>query len=302
MKSINEVYDRITSGEQKTIAVAAAEDSEVLKAVSEAGKGIARSVLFGNSKKIVDIMGSLGMDYRDYEIHDAKDASDAALQAVTYVSSGKADILMKGLVVSSTFMKAVINPKEGLRQPGKIINSVAIVEVKELGRLLFISDPGLIPGPDLETKKKIIQNTVEVMNRLGIAQPKVAVLSAMEKVNPKIQSSVDAHELEMMNRRGEIKECIVAGPISFDLAISKQSALHKGYSNPVAGKADMLLVPSLEVGNVLLKSLVYLSHTPLGGFVAGAKAPIVFTSRADSFQTKLNTIAFAVLMAQKGAS
>ena len=140
------------------------------------------------------------------------------------------------------------------------------------------------------------------MKRLGIAQPKVAVLSAAEKVNPKMQSSVDAHELEMMNRCGEIKDCIVAGPISFDLAISEQSALHKGYSHPVAGKADLLLVPSLEVGNILLKSLVYLSHTPLGGIVAGAKAPIVFTSRADSFQTKLNTIAFAVLMAKKGAS
>jgi phosphate butyryltransferase len=298
MKSIDEVFAKIKDVCPKKLAVAAAADLDVLAAVNSAKQtGIADAILFGNKKKIIEIMKAYDIDANLFEIIDAVDDKDASLQAVKFVAEGKADIIMKGLIESGPFMKAVLNSTTGLRQEGKIISSIAVTEIKEQKRLIFISDPGFIPLPDLQTKKKIIENAVETMHSLGISEPAVAALSAMETVNPKIISTVEARELEEMNQRGEITGCIVAGPISLDLAISEKSAKHKGYHHPIAGKADLLLVPSLEVGNVLLKSMVYFAHTPIGGIVAGARAPIVFTSRADSVQAKLNTIAFAVLLA-----
>ncbi|MDD5018240.1 MAG: phosphate acyltransferase [Eubacteriales bacterium] len=299
MKSIDELIagaKEQTFGRKK-VAVAAAADAEVLEAVIHGkDEGVADFTLFGDSGKIRKALQSQGAHPADYEIFDACSDEDACGDAVRLVSSHKADIIMKGMVSSSVFMKAVLNKEYGLRDGDRAISSIAIVEDKENERLLFITDPGFIPEPDLEMKKKIIQNGVEILHRLGIAEPKVAVLSSSETVNPKIQSSIDGAELMKQNVEGEITGCVVAGPISFDLAISEKAAKHKGYKSPVAGKADMLLVSTLDVGNVLYKSLAFFAHVKSAGVVAGAKAPIVFTSRADSWDTKFNTIAVATLL------
>jgi len=300
MKSLQEVYDAISGGKLKKIAVSAAADLDVLTAVSKAREdGIAEAILVGDKKKIIKIANENNIDITPFEIIHIEDANGSALEAVKLVSSGKADIIMKGLMESAPFLKAILNPEFGIRQEGRIISSLAVMEVKELDRLLFITDPGFIPMPDLKMKESIIKNAVEVVRKLGIERPKIAMLCATETVNPKMIATVEAKELEEMNRNGEILNCVIAGPISLDLAISKQSAKHKGYKSEVAGEADVLVVPTLEVGNVLYKSLVYFAHLKTGGIMTGAKTPIIFTSRADSFETKLNTIALAVYLAQK---
>ncbi len=303
MRSIEEVYIKIKEYKMKKIAVSAAADPEVIDAAVDAKfNGIADSILFGDKQKILDIMKFKNIDPGIFEIYDEKDVYNSSLKAVNFVSEGKADILMKGLIETSAFMKAVLNSKTGLRIKNCIMSSIAILEDKERERLLFITDPGFTPLPDIDTKRKILENAVKVMHLLDFTEPKVAVLSATESVNPRMISSVEAKELEELNIRGEISGCVVAGPISMDLAISKESAKHKGYVHPVAGNADLLLVPTLESGNMLLKGLIHYAHMTTAGIVAGAQVPIVFTSRSDSVQTKLNTIAFAVLLSQRGGS
>jgi phosphate butyryltransferase len=300
MKTMQDIRDAVKGAKPKKVAVAVAADSDVLSAVNAAKQaGIANFILVGDKERILEISKENKFDVSGMEIIEEKDPAGAAAKAVGLVASGKADIVMKGLLESSVFLKAVFAKEGGLKVEGNIINSMAIMEMKELDRLVIITDPGFIPLPDLETKKKMIQNAVSVMVKMGIAEPKVAVLCASETVSPKMISTVDAHELEEMNKRGEIKGCQVAGPISLDLAISEKAAKHKGYTHPVAGKADLLVVPSIEVGNVFYKSLIFFAHLPSGGVVAGAKAPIIFTSRSDSAETKLNTIALAVFLAQK---
>lgn len=305
MKSISALHQEINgyNRSRKILAVVAAEDKNVLYSVTQAyNKGIIDAILFGNRKNIEQNLEDLGADVEKYFIVETENSYEAAQKAVQYVTTGRAEIIMKGLIDSGTFMRALLDKKYGLRTPGTIISSIAIVEIfiEDRKRLLFITDPGFIPLPDLETKKKIIENAVIIMHYLGIKKPKVAVLSAMENVNPKIISSYEGKILEEMNQKGDISGCIVGGPFSLDLAISKLSADHKAFHHPVAGNADLILVPSLEVGNVLLKSITYFAKSPTCGVVAGTKAPVVFTSRSDSAQTKLNTIMLAVLLIERG--
>ena len=297
MKTFNEVFARAIQRPPKKLAVASAADSEVLRAAEEVRRvGLAVPVLFGNKAQIIEFASDIDIDISLFEIVDAADERSAVLQAVTAVSRGSADILMKGMIESSPFMKAVLNGEGGLRIKDQIISSIAIVELPD-DRFLFITDPGLIPLPDLETKKQLIKNAVAVMLKLGIREPKVAVLSVSETVNPKIASSTEGKILSDMNKNGEISGCIIAGPISMDLAVSQYSAIHKGYTHPVAGKADLLLVPSLDVGNVLIKSITCFTEMATSGIITGAKVPIVFNSRADSAQNKFYSIAVAVMLA-----
>lgn len=300
MRTIDEIYTRLKDCPRRTVAVAAAEDAEVLKAVAEARKkGIVDAALFGRAEEIEDCLFKIGEEKKDYIIRDCRDHMEAAEEAVKSVSGGTFDILMKGLLPSSDFLRAVLNKSYGLREPERMLSSVAALQIHLDGedRLLFLTDPGFIPLPDLETKVKLIENLTEGLGKLGYTEPKIAVLSAMETVNPKIRSSVEARELEERNRRGEIQGCIIGGPFSMDLALSKKSAAHKGFHHPVAGSADAILVPSLEVGNAVLKVVTYLAGCPTAGFVCGTSKPVVFTSRSDSAQTKLDSIAFAACMA-----
>lgn len=209
------------------------------------------------------------------------------------MSSGQADILMKGMIPTSDLLKAVLHKEAGLRT-GKILSHVAAFEVPGYDRLIFVTDSGMNINPDLQQKAQIIENAALIAKGIGVEMPKVAVLAAVETINPSMQATLDASALTVMNKRGQISYCVVEGPLALDNAISPEAAEHKGITGEVAGKADILLVPAIETGNALYKSLIYFSGAKVGAVIAGARAPIVLTSRADSAESKLFSIALAV--------
>lgn len=299
MRSFNDVIKYAKERGPKIISVACSQDKEVLIAVDMAKKeGIANAILVGDIEKTKEIAKELNIDLDGYELIDEKDLAQASLKAVSLVSEGKADMVMKGLVDTSIILKAVLNKEVGLRT-GSILSHVAVFDVKGYDRLFFITDAAMNLSPDLQGKKQIIENACVVAHALDIENPKVAAICAKEKVNPKMQDTVDAKDLEEMCANGDIKGCIVGGPFALDNAVSEEAAKHKGMSHPIAGKADILLAPDIEAGNILYKSLVFFSETKNAGVIVGAKAPIILTSRADSEETKLNSIALGVLMAAK---
>ncbi|MFR3558308.1 MAG: phosphate butyryltransferase [Paraclostridium sordellii] len=300
MRSFNDVIRYAKERGPKTISVACSQDKEVLIAVDMAKKeGIANAILVGDIEKTNTIASELNIDLSGYDLIDEKDLTQASLKAVSLVSEGKADMVMKGLVDTSIILKAVLDKEVGLRT-GKVLSHVAVFDVNGYDRLFFITDAAMNLAPDLQTKKQIIENACIVAHALDIEEPKVAVICAKEKVNPKMPDTVDAKELEDMCKNGEIKGCIVGGPFALDNAVSEEAAKHKGMDNPIAGKADILLAPDIEAGNILYKSLVFFAESKNAGVIVGAKAPIILTSRADSEETKLNSIALGVLMAAKG--
>lgn len=299
MKSFSEIINIAKERGPKVISVACAQDSDVLKAVEGARKeGIATAILVGDEPKIKEISNELGIDLNNYEIIHEEDLSKASLKAVELVSSGRAHLVMKGLVDTSIILKAVLDKEVGLRT-GCPLSHIAVFKIPSYDRLFFVTDAAMTLKPDLDTKKKLIENAVSVAHALDIEEPKVAVLCAKEKVNDKMVCTLDAKELEDMNKRGEIKGCMVGGPFALDNAVSEEAAKLKGMDHPVGGKADILLVPDLESGNILYKSMVFFAQGENAGIIVGAKAPIVLTSRADSDVSKLNSIALGVLSASK---
>jgi phosphate butyryltransferase len=281
-----------------TISVACAADADVLQAVDAARKeGVANAILVGNADKIAEAARLNSIDPGNFEILDEKGGeADAALKAVELVSSGKAQILMKGMLHTDNFLRGVLNKEKGLRS-GSVISHVYLHQVEGYDRIIFITDGAFIPSPDLPTKAKIIDNVARFAHSFGIETPKVAVLAAVEVVNADMPATLDAAALTQMNRRGQIKGCVVDGPLALDNAVSELSAKHKGIVSDVAGKADILLVPNIESGNILAKSIVYFAPNKTAGIVLGAKAPIVLTSRADSAEAKTFSIAAAVVWA-----
>jgi len=285
--------------EKKVISVAVAQDKEVLLSVEEARKeGVVEGILVGDSKKIEELAKELSIDLTNYTIIHEEDLVEASRKAVIEVSSGRADMLMKGLVDTGIVLKAALDREIGLRGKG-VLSHVAVFEIENYDRLFFITDAAMNIAPDLETKKKIIDNSVKVARALEIETPKVACICAKEKVNPKMPDTVDAHELEEMNKRGEIENCIVGGPFALDNAVSVEAAKHKGMDHPVAGMADILLAPDIEGGNILYKSISYFAKSKSAGLIVGATAPIILTSRADSEETKLNSIILGAMTAGK---
>ncbi|WP_425447603.1 phosphate butyryltransferase [Dethiothermospora halolimnae] len=299
IKTFNDVLNLAKERGPKTISVAVAQDKEVLLAVKNAvDKEIVKAILVGDSEKIREISEEINLDINGIDIVDEKDVTEASRKAVELVSSGKAHIVMKGLVDTSIILKAVLDKEIGLRT-GKVLSHVAIFDTECYDKLLFVTDAAMNIAPTLEQKKEIIENAVYVAQSADINEPKVAAVCAKEKVNPKMPATVDAKELEEMNKKGEIEGCIVGGPFALDNAVSKEAAKHKGIDHPVAGDADIILVPTIETGNVLYKALNFLANSKSAGIIVGAKAPIVLTSRADSDEAKLNSIALGVLMASK---
>ena len=299
MKNFNEIIKFAKERGPKTISVACCQDKEVLMAVEMARKEkIANAILVGDINKTKEIAKSINLDLSNYELIHIEDLSEASLKSVELVSNGKADMVMKGLVDTSIILKSVLDKDKGLRT-GNILSHVAVFDTKIYDRLFFITDAAMNLAPDLNSKKQIIENSCKVAHALDIEIPKVAVICAKEKVNPKMKDTVDAKELEYMCNRGEIKDCIVGGPFALDNAVSLEAARHKGINHPVAGLADILLAPNIESGNILYKSLVFFTESKNAGVVVGAKAPIILTSRADNEETKLNSIALGVLMAAK---
>ncbi len=299
IKSFSDVLNLAKERGPKTISVAVAQDLDVLKAVKSANDlGIANAILVGEKDEITKLASEIDMDINKFDIEDYKDLTEASRKAVELVSTGKAHIVMKGLVDTSIILKAVLDKEIGLRTD-KVLSHVAMFDTEEYDKLLFVTDAAMNIAPDLNQKRQIIENAAFVAHSVDIDTPKVAVVCAKEKVNPKMPATVDAKELEEMNARGEIKGCLVGGPFALDNAVSKEAAAHKGIDHPVAGDADIILAPNIEGGNILYKALNFLAKSKSAGIIVGAKAPVVLTSRADSEEAKLNSIAFAVLMASK---
>lgn len=250
-------------------------------------------MLFGDALKIKETMEKNNLTFRHAEIIDAKTPEEAAYLAAQAVSAGKADIIMKGLVDTKILLKAVLNKDLGLRGD-TLLSHVMIYEMKSYHKLILLTDGGMVMKPTLKDKEDIIRNTQVLGKLFGLHPMKVAALSAVEKVNPNLESSVDAVELSKIFK--EEKDVVVEGPLSFDIAISRESADHKGVKGEVVGDADVLLVPSLEAGNFLGKSFTYMAGAESAGVILGAKCPVILTSRSDSSEAKLNSIALAIMM------
>lgn len=280
----------------KKIAVAFAQNEDVLKALKAAvNEKICQPVLIGDREKIADISKEIDFDLSNIEIIDEKDGAEACKKAAALVSGGKADILMKGLIDTAIILKAVLNKEIGLRT-GNVLSHAAVFSVDTYHKIFIVTDAAMNIAPHAGEKMQIIENAVRLSRALGTEVPKVAVICAKEKVNPKMQATLDAQELVQMQAEGRIPACIVEGPYALDNAISKEAAELKGVKGEVAGDADILLMPNIEAGNVFYKALTYLANADNAGIILGAKAPIVLTSRADSDKAKLNSIALAVLV------
>lgn len=298
VKNFDEVLKKVKSLETKTVAVAVAQDEPVLQAIMEAkNQGIANAILVGDEKKIKVVAASINMDLSQFEIVHEANAAKAALKAVELVSSGKADMVMKGLVDTANFLRAVLNKEVGLRS-GRLMSHVAVFEIAGVDRLIFLTDAAFNMYPELKDKVDIINNSVKMAHAIGIECPKVAPICAVEVVNPSMPATLDAAMLSKMSDRGQIKGCIVDGPLALDNALSEEAAKHKNVTGPVAGKADIMVLPNIEAGNVMYKTLTYTSNSKNGGLLVGTTAPVILTSRSDSFETKMNSIALAALVAE----
>ena len=296
-KSFEELISKANQKTLKKVSVSNAQDEPVLQAVIAAKEqNIATAILVGDEAKIREIAASIDMDLTDFEIINEPDTEAAALKAVELVHNGKADILLKGLLETKTFLKSVLNKEVGLRT-GKMLSHVCVFEIEGINRLLFFTDVAFNTYPTLADKVNIINNAVEVAHACGIECPKVAPLCAVETVNPKMQPTVDADNLTKMYEGGDFKGCQIYGPLSMDLAIDPEAAVHKGVTNPVAGHADILLFPNIDAGNITYKILVRTAKVKIGNVLVGTSAPVVLTSRSDDFQTKLNSIALATVIA-----
>ena len=279
-----------------TIALAAADDIDALRAVCRArDMGFANAILCGDENKIKSMAMESDLDISGFEIVHCADDVSAAMCAVGLVRDGRANILMKGLVHTADILRAVLNRESGIRGNG-ILSHVAIMYSPTYDRTLFLTDIAMVMYPDLETKVGLINNAVNFARHMGVDMPRVAPLCAVETLNPKMPATVDAAALQEMNARGEIKNCIISGPIAFDIAVSRRAADKKGITGPIMGNADILLFHNIEAGNNTIKAMVQFGDWIFGGLVLGARAPIVLNSRSDSDVSKLYSICCACMM------
>jgi phosphate butyryltransferase len=294
---LSELIDRAKSKPKRKIAVAAAEDEPVLKSIMSAMKeGIVTPILIGNKAEIENIALSIDFDLSDVQIiHNDKGANESARIAVSMVKSGEVDILMKGFVSTGALLKAVLDKDNGLRK-GKILSHVAFFESPHYHKLLCVTDVAMNMEPDFDTKIHILNNAVEACHNIGIEIPKVAVVAAVEVVNPKMEATVHAAMMKTMSDRKQFTGCIVDGPLALDNAVNKEAAHHKGIVSEVAGDCDVILVPNLEAGNMFYKALNFMGGATVAAVIMGASVPIVLTSRSDSGSSKMYSIALAAAM------
>ncbi|WLR46324.1 phosphate butyryltransferase [Halobacillus litoralis] len=300
MKKLDELVDQIDRRSPKTVAVAQAADHEVLKAVKMArASNLAEFFLVGDQSEIEDKSKAVDLDLSQegIEVIHASE-KDSAQVAVKAVHSGEAHVVMKGHIDTKSLLKAVLDKEYGLRK-GSVLSHVALFEIPGRDKLIYLTDAAMNIAPSLEEKAQIINNAVEVATRAGWENPKVAPLAAVEVVNPSMTATQDAAMLTQMNRRGQLKNCIVDGPLAFDNAVDPKAAEQKGIVSEVAGQADILVVPSIEVANALYKSFIYFAKGKVAGVISGAKAPIVLTSRADDAQSKIYSLALALQASQQ---
>ncbi|WP_026477007.1 bifunctional enoyl-CoA hydratase/phosphate acetyltransferase [Alkaliphilus transvaalensis] len=298
---INNLAELIKVAQNQTkmkLVVAAAQDEDVLTAVMEAkNMNIIEGILVGDEEKINLIAKEIGMDLSQFTVVNKPDLMEAALESVRMVSQGEADFVMKGILDTSILLKAVLNKEVGLRTDS-LLSHVMVYEAEHYHKLLYLTDGGMNIEPSLDEKKGILKNAIVAAKALGRPEVMVSCLAAKEKVNEKMPSTVDGAELKKLAEEGYFGEnVIVEGPIAFDLAVSKEAAAIKGYNSPVAGETDVMLVPTIEVGNGIGKALTYMANAKSAGVIMGAKAPVVLVSRADSSETKLYSIALGSVIA-----
>ncbi len=290
-KNFDELVEKVKGyPSMKRMAVAQAGEEHTLEAVLHARKeGIAQPILVGNKKEILEILTKLGEEVPESDIYEAGSDVEAAELSVKLVREGKADFLMKGFLDTGVILKAVVNKENGLGKGG-VMSHFTMFDVPNYHKILVAVDGGMVTYPTLEQKKAIIENTVDTLVAMGYNSPKVGVLACVEKVNPKMPETVEARELQDMNERGEIKNCIVEGPISYDCAVDGEIAKFKGFESRVAGEVDILVAPNIHAGNIMGKMLAVTCKAKMAGFIVGATCPIVLTSRGSSAEEKFLSI------------
>ncbi|MEE3487969.1 MAG: phosphate butyryltransferase [Bulleidia sp.] len=299
-KNFDELLQKVKSVSKKTLSVACAQDVPVLEAVKEAHDlGIVDATLVGDEAQIRSIAKDIGMDLSDYRIVNVEDKVEASLTAVKLVHDGEADMYMKGILPTKDFLKSVLNKEVGLRT-GKTLSHVAVMEIPGVDHLVFLTDVAFLPYPTLQDKVQMIEYTVDVANACGVENPKVAPLAAVEVVNPKMPVTVEADELRKMNESGEIKGCVVDGPLSLDIALYESAAKEKGAQDrPCAGKADILLFPDIHAGNLVYKAINHMvPGIKTGAILTGTKSPVILSSRSDTKDVKINSIALAAVLSE----
>jgi len=300
-KSFDELVDEVKGyPSMKRMAVAAAGEEHTLEAVLHARKeGVAKPILVGDKMEILRILETMGERVPAEDIYDISDPREAAEMAVALVREGKADFLMKGYLDTGVILKAVVDKEKGLGKGG-VMSHFTMFDIPGYHKILVPVDGGMVTYPTLEQKKAIIENTVGTLRSMGYDCPKVGVLACMEKVNPKMPETVEAAELARMNREGEITDCIVEGPISYDCAVDGEIAKLKGYQSRIAGDVDVLVAPNIHAGNIMGKMLTCTCKAKLAGFIVGAKCPIVLTSRGSSAEEKFLSIVVSAAAAEVG--
>jgi len=293
LKNLDTFIKIAKSKSHKVIAIAAAEDDNVLSAVTEAKKqGIASAILVGNKDKIHKIADEENLDIAGLDIIEENIPALAVPKAVSLIRDGKAHILMKGMVGTADFLRAVLNKENGLRE-GDLLSHIGFFEIDTYHKVIALTDAAQNIAPDLKEKTDIIKNAVKAFHRFGVDNPKIGLLAPVEVVNPKMVSTTDAALITMMNKRGQIKGAIIDGPLAFDNIVSKEAAEHKGLLSDVAGDTDLIVAPNIETANALYKSFTYFGKATVAAIILGAVAPIVLTSRSDSDRSKLMSIALA---------
>lgn len=299
IRNLDEILEKLKGRKKEVLAVASAQDKEVLLAIKEAyDKGIIQPILIGDSEKIKTISEEIELKLENIRVIHSESIENDADLAVRLVSSNEADYVMKGLLDTSVLLKAVLNKDYGLRTDS-LLSHVMIYQLDNYNKLLLLTDGGMNIHPDYKQKEMILKNAVKAFRSLEIENIKVACLAAKEKVNPKMQATVDADKLYKACKDGEFGEnVIVEGPLAFDLAVNKEACEIKKYKGLIQGDADILLVPTIEMGNGIGKAFTYMANAKSAGVIMGAKVPIVLVSRSDSHESKLYSIAYGALISK----
>ncbi|MGB9702649.1 MAG: bifunctional enoyl-CoA hydratase/phosphate acetyltransferase [Candidatus Kapaibacteriota bacterium] len=293
MKSFDSFFELAKSRQKRRLIIAAAEDDNVLLSVKDAVENnIIEPIFVGNEQKIKEIADEINFDISKFQLIDETNPAKSAAIAVKIINENGAEILMKGYVQTADFLRAILNKEFGLRK-SDLLSHIGFFEIPAYHKVIALTDAAQNIAPDLNEKIAIVKNAVDMFHHLGENNPKVAILAAVEGVNPKMQVTVDAAAITMMNKRGQIKGCTIDGPLAFDNAVSKEAAEHKGIKSEVAGDVDLLVTPDIEAGNCLYKSFTLFARGTVAAIVLGAAVPIVLTSRSDSDRSKLASIALA---------
>jgi phosphate butyryltransferase len=300
-RSLRELVDSVRTGAPAWIAIAAAHDPDVIEAMKEAeGIGLAKGIFVGDPRKIRLLADAAGLRIPDAQLVSAPDDTAAAAAAISLVREGRAGLLMKGKIKTASLIRAVLDKSVGLRG-GRLLSQVIVFQVPGLDRLMLMTDAAINIAPTLEQKADLCRNAIEVAHAIGIERPNLALLCALETVNPEMPATVDAAALTLMNRRGQITGAYVEGPIALDVPLSKFAADRKGIESPLVEKTDIFVAPAIEAANILYRSILYFAKGQSGGVVIGAQVPLILLSRAEPPETKIHSIAIALLVARARA-